>query len=115
MGYTPASRIESGAKYLLSLLVQESPIRYSQFYDGLEETSGKLAEAIGLEEDLRNLFCAEHIIDLAVYELLEQGLVQTKQLNKKLVDGEPDYEISLTPAGKKAYAQNVKIKFWDAE
>ena len=115
MGYTPASRIESGAKYLLSLLAQESPIRYSRFYDGLEETSRKLADAIGLEENLRSWYSAEHIIDLAVYELIEQGIVQTKQLTEKLVDGEPDYEISLTVSGKNADAKKEKLKFWDAE
>jgi hypothetical protein len=115
MGYTSAARIESGAKHLLSLLSQESPIRYGRFYDGLEETSRKLADAIGLEEDLRSWYSAEHIIDLAVYELSEQGIVQIKQLTEKLADGEPDYEISLTASGKNAYAKKEKFKFWDAE
>jgi hypothetical protein len=115
VGYTNAHVIELGAKHLLSILAQESPIRYSRFYDGSEETSRKLEEAIGLEPACRGWYSVEHIMDLAVYELSEQGIVQTKSLNEKLVDAEPDYEIFLTPQGKQAHLQKDKLQFWDAE
>jgi hypothetical protein len=115
MGYTNADVIELGAKHLLSILVHESPIRYSRFFDGSEKTSRKLENAIGIEPARRGWYPVEHIMDLAVYELSDQGIVQTKSLNEKLVDGEPDYEIFLTPRGKEAHLRNDKLQFWDAE
>jgi len=115
MGYTDATVIESGAKHLLSILAQQSPIRYSHFYDGSEATSEKLADAIGIEVECRDWYSVEHIMDLAVYELSEQGIVETKDLDEKLPDGELDYEISLTSRGKQACLHKEKLKFWDAE
>jgi|ERR1700722_6654456 len=115
MGYTNASVIESGAKYLLTLLAEQSPIRYSRFYDGTEETSEKLENATGIEDECRDWYCAEHVMDLAIYELSEQGIVETRNFNEKLSDGELDYEIFLTPRGRQACIQNEKLKFWDAE
>ena len=111
MGYTNATVIELGAKHLLSILAHDSSTRYSRFYDGSEETSRKLEDAIGLEQECRGWYCVEHIMDLAVYELSVQGIVETKILNESLVDGEPDYEIFLTPRGQQAHLQKDKLNF----
>lgn len=115
MAVTDAQEIEKGAKYLLSILAQESPVRYSRFYDGSEDTSQKLADGIGIEEECKDWYCAERIIELAVYELSEQGIVETRKLDELLTDGERDYEIILTARGRQAHLENAKLSFWDAE
>lgn len=115
MGFTNASIIELGAKHLLSVLASESSIRYSRFYDGSEETSRQLEDAIGLDPESRGWYSVEHIIDLAVYELSEQGIVGTNNLDETLVDGEPNYEIFLTARGKQALVRNERLRFWDVE
>lgn len=115
MAYTNASVIEMGAKHLLSLLAMESLVRYSRFYDGSEETSLKLEEAIGIEEECRGWYCAEIIMDFAIHQLAEQGIVESKELDEKLADGQKDYEVYLTPRGKQALLQNATFRFWDAE
>ena len=115
MGFTNATLIEAAAKHLLSILHSESPIRYSRFYDGSDKTSQRLADAIGLEPKSRGWYSVEHIIDLAVYELEKQGVVKTRFLDERLMDGEPDYEIILTSRGKEALVRNERLQFWDAE
>jgi hypothetical protein len=50
MGLTSAFVFEKGAEHLLSLLANQSPIRYGRFYDGTEETATQLASALGFVE-----------------------------------------------------------------
>jgi hypothetical protein len=38
-------------------------LRPSRFYDGTEETSEKLENAIGIEDECRDWYCAEHVMD----------------------------------------------------
>lgn len=99
---------------MLSVLIVNSPVRYSLFYDGTEDTSQKLAKAIGIADKDRDWYCAEHVIDLAVFELEEQAIVEKKELPTSLPDGEPDYEIALTEQGRSPHVEQ-ELEFWDAE
>lgn len=111
MGYTSADKIANGAALLLGILSKESPIRYSRFYDGSEETFHKLAVALGLKENDEDR--GPGIIDLAVFELVQQGVVETRKLEEPLADGEKDYEIKLTEDGRRR--NMADLKFWPAE
>lgn len=115
MGYTPGDMVERGARYLLDVLNQCGEVDYSRFYDGTDETHRELNRALGLDDDW---YCAEHIIDLAAFQLEEQEVVTISELETYLADGEPDYRISLLPRGRR-YAASKQLRdrltFHDAE
>ena len=112
MAATPANVIKDGAHYLLSVLESESSVPYSRFYDGEDDTHAALNKALGLEDDW---YCAEVILDLAVSQLEEQGLVTTTPLDTFLADGESDYLIAITDAGKKWSTERYRLQFRDME
>lgn len=114
MGLSPAGAIERAARHVLFVLSKEPQITYHRFYDGTAETASALEAAV-VEEVCRGWYSAENLIDLAVYQLAEQGIVETQELPTLLPDGEADYSISLTARGRKALANNVKLKFRHAE
>jgi hypothetical protein len=58
-----------------------------------------LRRGIGINDDDDGWYCAEHLVDIAVVQLEDQGIVAIEQLASTLVDGETDYLIKLTEDG----------------
>jgi hypothetical protein len=113
MGYSAASAIEGAGKYLLDRLLAATKLPYSTFFDGTDATHDQLTKSVGLEDD--GWYSPEHLVDLAVYELEEQGIIETEELTTALEDGEHDYLIQLTEEGRKKLACGYQPKYWDAE
>src|SRR5262249_39949397 len=76
MGYRPAHLIEKAAMYLISVLMTTEVIDYDYFYDGEERTFLRLIEGLGITRAEADWYCAEALMDNAVYELEEQGMVR---------------------------------------
>ena len=98
MGYVNASQLEKPGGYVLSKLRENPSIRYSQhFYDG-GELEQQTAREMGLDDyDAEIVAC---LVDFAVGQLEDQGLVTTKELEELMADGEKDYLIELTEKGR---------------
>jgi hypothetical protein len=106
MGWYPGHIIEKAAAFLMDELVQRSPRRYSEYYDGEDKTHDHLREVLGLEDDQHP---AELGLDLACFVLENEGLVEKDQVNEKLADGDPDYTIALTAAGRRFHSAGRKV------
>jgi hypothetical protein len=115
MGDRPAHLIEKAAMYLISVLMTTEVIDYDYFYDGEEKTFLRLIEGLGITRVDADWYCAEALMDNAVYELEEQGMVRREWLASTLVDGEPNYRIILTAEGKEKLCQGVKLTFYPIE
>jgi hypothetical protein len=122
MGYSYANEIEQAAKYLLQLLKAEGSVRYSRFYDGLDETQEALLRGMGYGSALAGTSeedyvpeCPEHLMDLAVAQLERQRVVRTTDLEDLLADENNDYLIELTDEGCSRLGRGDKLRFWDAE
>ena len=96
MGHIPAELIERAGNHLLDRLFDAIKLPYSTFCDGSVESHKRLCDVLGLEDDR---YSAEGLIDLAVGQLEEQGIVVVQQLSSKLADGENDYLIEFTEDG----------------
>lgn len=114
MGLSPAHMIEGAADYVLRILRDQRQITYRQFYDGTNDTATKIEQAIVSDEG-RGWYSAEGLIDIAVSQLEQQGVVETTPLDDILADGEPNYSIALTALGADALAGKVKLTYWDSE
>ena len=112
MGYSDAEVIRDAADYLLGVLLDSQELAYSTFYDGTDNTHDELMKSIGLEDEW---YSAERLIDLAVVQLEEQGIVRTEKLASKLADDENDYLIELTDAGRKRIDAGFQPSFRDME
>jgi hypothetical protein len=107
MGWYPGHIIEKAAAFLLDELAQRSPRRYSEFYDGEDKTHDRLLEVLGLDDE----YCSAELgLDLAVFVLENEGLVEKDDLAEKLADGEPDYTLTLTAAGRRFHRAGQKVK-----
>lgn len=115
MGYRPAELIEQAANYLLSILQTRGSVDYSEFYDGTNEANEKLCAGLGITPEDGEWYSAEGLMDNAVAQLEDQGIVQTELLESLLVDKEPNYRITLTTAGRMALDRRFKFSFYDAE
>ncbi len=115
MGYRPGELIAQAARHLLSVLLENRSILYSHFYDGTEETEARICEGIGISLEDGEWYSAEALIDNAAAQLEQQGIVELDWLETRLVDGEPDYRITLTTAGQKALQAGVRLSFFDSE
>src|ERR1035437_9382989 len=100
MGWYPRDIIVKAAAFLMDELSQQSPRRYSEYYDGEEKTHDRLLQVLGQEADH---YSAELGLDLAVFVLENEGLVEKVDQERNLVDGEKDYTIVLTAAGRRFY------------
>lgn len=94
MGYASADRIEKAVRFLIPILRAEKWVKYSRFYDGTDECHGRLCASLGEDPDYDEDE-AEVLMDLAVEQLLELGVVRRVDLDEKLSDGENDYRIEL--------------------
>ena len=88
MGYVHASSIELAIRYLLPILQAEKAVNYSRFYDGTDECCAQLRASLGVDPDHDH---AELLMDLAVAQLQDNGVVRRVDLDDKLSDGENDY------------------------
>lgn len=111
----PASILKQAGDYLLSVLKKESPIRYSRFYDGTDETRQTLLAGMGISERDADWYSVEALIDDAVILFQHIGAVQKRELDDELADGFPDYEISLTEKGQAIVAGGTRYEFPDLE
>ena len=109
MGHLYKHNIKPGGVHVLSLLHSEKVIRYSRFYDGTTETQEAVAKAVGSDypEEVAIL------MDIAIGQLTDHGYVSVTLLSEKLADGEPDYEIRLTPLGVQAVEENWNLPYGD--
>lgn len=118
MGYSDATVIKDAGNYLLTVLLNDNSVPYSRFYDGKDETHFQLCEAIGLLDDdgeVDDWYSAEQLIDLAVAQLEEQGIVTIETLTAKLADGYDDYLICLTEDGRQKLASGYQPTYRDME
>ncbi|QTN34142.1 hypothetical protein HZ994_18065 [Akkermansiaceae bacterium] len=112
----PAYMVERAGNLLLDILEDEFRVPYSRFYDGEEELHDWLLGKICKTEEERNLYeyrSVESIIDCAVYQLKEAGIVGTQELNEMLSDGHNDYAIYLTPKGLPLLERRDEIRYFD--
>lgn len=112
MGYLDASTIRQAGEYLLSVLHEYKSVRYSDFYDGLEETHEALRDAIGLENDW---YSAETLMDEAAGQLAATGIVEIAVLPERLCDEEFDYAITLTEEGQSFLRKKQPFPFRDVD
>lgn len=99
MSIMPGNMVKKAGDYLLSVLASEPSIRYSRFYDATDATRERLRLGVGLSQADADYYCMELMMDLAVSMFEKRKLVQTRYLEEKLADDEPDYEICLTDEG----------------
>lgn len=111
----PNELLNQAGAYLLSVLKQETPIRYSRFYDGTDATRHKLIAGVGIDERDADWYSVEAIIDDAVVLFEHIGVVERRLLEERLADGEPDYEIALTDKGRQFVARRKRFCFPDLE
>lgn len=89
------------ARYILSLVEADAPIRYSEhIYDGSTELHNRVVEQIKLA-DLSDADIIESLLDEAADQLEEQGFLTVTELDTKLLDGSNDFVIALTAEGRK--------------
>lgn len=110
MGYCPAEPLTNGARLVLDALKESERVAYSYFYDGTDARDQFLMVELGLEDDF---YGVASLIDFSVTQLEEAGLVTTRDLDTTLADGEPDYEIRLTPQGKQLLASGATFTCHD--
>lgn len=115
MGYRPGELIAQAAQHVLTVLLENRSILYSHFYDGTEETEARICEGIGISVEDGEWYSAEALIDNAAAQLEQQGIVELDWLETRLMDGEPDYRITLTAAGRMALQSGAPLKFYDCE
>jgi hypothetical protein len=113
MGTASRYFIENAARYLLSALETREFVDYSTFYDGTEATEERLRRAVepDPEEDSQS---PELMMDLAVGQLIEQGIVERNDLESELSDGEKDYRIAWTEGGREK-ARKGPLVFYDVD
>lgn len=108
MAASPASLIETAAKHVLARLRERGELRYSdEFYDGSDEMHEALMRALGLDDDW---YSAEGLIDLALCQLEEQGVVERDELDSKLADGEADFVIRWAEGGEHASMSDLRFR-----
>jgi hypothetical protein len=116
MGYFYKDQIEKAGLYLLDILDKKHQVSYDYFYDGTNEKHYHLVEAIGINDNETDETSAvEILLDIAVIELNEFGIVSITQLESKLADGELNYQIKLTDKGRNIIRNNKKIDFYSTE
>src|SRR5262245_31575137 len=98
MGYFHADDIEKAGRYLLSVLRVEGTVHYSRFFNGTDDTEQAIVDGMGFDED-ECPDCPVFLIDLAAYQLENEGFVKLAMLDDELCDGEQDYQIELTTKG----------------
>ena len=110
MGMFHRSMIKKAGDYLLSILDAEPTIRYSRFYDGTKKVASAIRKGMKLT-DIDDFYSAEILIDVTVELLQEKGVVETSDLAAELPDGCNDYQIKLTPKGRRLLNAGVNFRY----
>jgi hypothetical protein len=110
MGYIPTELIERAGLHLLSILQTDNSVRFSRFYDGSEETSDLLCQALSLDDDW---YSAEFLVDIAAEQLRSVGIVTITSLPDLLDDEEHDYTIALTEKGRSFFRSRNVFHFYE--
>ncbi len=97
------SPIDRARAHLLDILGREGKVRYSRFYNANPDPEAELRALFGLEYESDS---AAVLMDDAVWDLKQAGLVTTADLPERLMDGESDYLIELTEKGRAAVAES---------
>jgi len=107
--------VRRAGNLILDLLTAASSIRYSQFYGpALGQEEWLASELFETEDELvQNDYLAPAIVDSAVNQLREFGLIETKKLSNKLMDDTRDYSIYLTTEGINALNHRDEIAFYN--
>lgn len=104
MGYIPAEPLTKTGQVVLALLHERRRVEYNYFYDGSDERHETLTKELGLDDDW---ISPELLVDEAVGQLAQAGLIETRDLEAKLADDETDYEIILTSKGREFIASGA--------
>ena len=104
MGYSYAHNIEKAADYLLEILCSEIRVDFSHFYDGSEETEERVRVGIGVDSP-----CS--LIDLAVIQLEEQGIVKTTVLDGSWLMKSPTTALSSLKKAQRNWPQVISQSF----
>ena len=97
------SPLELARAHLMEILAGEGTVRYSRFYNPNPDPEAGLRVLFGLERESDS---AAVLMDDAVWDLKQAGLVTTADLPERLMDGNPDYLIELTEKGRSAVAED---------
>lgn len=111
----PVQLVARAGTLILDLLKEAPSVRYSVFYgDTKGQEEWLVKEICETDEEVRR-FEEEtpSIVDSAVYQLEQLGIVETENLNNELIDGFHDYRISLTPTGKSHIERRSPIPYRD--
>lgn len=116
MGYFNKDQIEKAGLYLLGILDKKHQVNYDFFYDGTDEKHYHLCEAIGINDnETDDTDIVEILLDIAAAELNKFGIVSITQLEGKLFDEEPNYQIKLTDQGRNIIRNKKKIDFYSTD
>lgn len=117
MGYICADYMTPASKHLLNLLKEKGTIHYGgTYYDISDERLEKIRKEMGFtEDDPEDTSYPPILIDFVVGQLERKGLVITEQLDEEMSDGEPDYTITLTEAGRGFVESGQAFKHWDMD
>lgn len=110
MGAIYAQNVSDAANFLLVFLAraEQKCVEYSYFYDGTEDRAKDLREWLGLSAVTAD-GVAEHTLDVAIFQLEEEGLISKYTLRYKLSDDEPDFLIVLTEMGSDFVARKKQF------
>jgi len=111
----PGTEIKCAGDYLLRILREQGRVKYSEFYDGSDETRLKLLQGMEMDEETADWYSAEALLDDAVFLFERRGIVAISRLEEKLADGHNNYEIVLTAKGKQFIKSKQKYTFPDLE
>jgi hypothetical protein len=106
MGFFSGEPITGAARVLSDALKERGVVRYSEFYDGEEQTEKRLAGAMGIEDP--EYYSPAVAMDLAVVELENRDIIKSEELDDALPDGEPNYSIRLTEHGEEFVRQGKR-------
>lgn len=112
MGYVSKNVVEHVALFIIELLKEKEHVDFDFFYDDTAETLVKLNKALKYpEEDVESVV----LVDIAISELEDMGIVETEQLSSKLADDEFNYRTRLTDEGKEIIKSGKKLEFRDLD
>ena len=117
MGWVYGSQLKPAGAYLLGILNEEGPVPYSRFYN--QDTDyAALAAAIAVHGDADDEIDEDHVhilIEFAAGQLEAADIVSFTQLEPRLIDGEQDYQITLTDKGRAFLAGGKPFRYRDMD
>lgn len=112
MAASPQPQIKLAGQFIIKELLEHGAVSYSKFYDGTTECNEKLKKDIGVTDEWHQ---PEPLVDLAVFQLKEQGIVETKEMDSELIDGTNDYSIAFSKKGKQLIQDGFSPTYYSCE